>query len=206
LLRALSYLLSAVSFLLFLATAIVWIRSHFIPDMAQYYKHRIVSDRTFVETQYSFSSANGGLSFGSSYVEFTSATPADSVKTRAQSGYTFDDTFRLIWFHPSWRRYGGMLSDHDFRLWSLGFQYRAFDTRKYGIPQPLQIGRSFTFSYALPLFLFSILPIRALRKWIKSRRLNRRLRLGLCPSCGYDLHQLTSSACPECGHAILPPV
>lgn len=29
-----------------------------------------------------------------------------------------------------------------------------------------------------------------------------KLRLGVCPGCGYDLRGLTQSACPECGSAI----
>lgn len=36
-------------------------------------------------------------------------------------------------------------------------------------------------------------------------RLRRRLRLGLCPHCGYDLRGSLSGMCPECGGATRAP-
>lgn len=32
-----------------------------------------------------------------------------------------------------------------------------------------------------------------------------KLRLGICPGCGYDLRGLSGSACPECGTPLAPP-
>jgi hypothetical protein len=48
--------------------------------------------------------------------------------------------------------------------------------------------------------VFIVLPAMVLRLWRKSRLRGMRLRLGLCPRCGYDL-RATSGRCPECGHA-----
>ena len=37
------------------------------------------------------------------------------------------------------------------------------------------------------------------KNWWHRRKTRRRRRLGLCPSCGYDLTGNASGVCPECG-------
>ena len=45
---------------------------------------------------------------------------------------------------------------------------------------------------------FAIAPIYWLTDGYLSSRADRRMRLGLCPSCGYDL-RASPDRCPECG-------
>jgi hypothetical protein len=51
------------------------------------------------------------------------------------------------------------------------------------------------------ILLTLILPAHWLHLHARLRRTLRRLRLGLCPTCGYDL-RASKNKCPECGSAI----
>jgi hypothetical protein len=56
------------------------------------------------------------------------------------------------------------------------------------------------FDYFLWVFVLStaVLPLLWLNSHVKKRR---RLKHGLCPTCGYDL-RASKDRCPECGTAI----
>jgi hypothetical protein len=54
--------------------------------------------------------------------------------------------------------------------------------------------------FAIPSFLFGVIAIYPLWRFLRLTRLmRRRRRQGRCPACGYDL-RATPGRCPECGH------
>lgn len=52
-----------------------------------------------------------------------------------------------------------------------------------------------------PVLLFASCPVAAFFWTIPRRRRARRLKMGLCGDCGYDLTGNVSGLCPECGAA-----
>lgn len=50
------------------------------------------------------------------------------------------------------------------------------------------------------------IPVAWLSAWLVSRPLRRRVPLGHCRHCGYNLIHNTSGICPECGNKIKTPV
>jgi hypothetical protein len=58
------------------------------------------------------------------------------------------------------------------------------------------------FPHWFAALVFAILPALRLRSILRTRR---RIRLGLCPQCGYDL-RASPDRCPECGHVLITPV
>jgi hypothetical protein len=62
--------------------------------------------------------------------------------------------------------------------------------------------------YWLIVLIAAISPIRWLirlvRRWRRSRAQRKRIRLGQCRACGYDLTANNSGTCPECGEKTGP--
>jgi len=55
-------------------------------------------------------------------------------------------------------------------------------------------------SLALFIIATSLLPLlRFLQPLVEGRRRRRRIRIGACPTCGYNLTGNVSGTCPECG-------
>ena len=103
---------------------------------------------------------------------------------------------------------------------SPGWSYSRNDMVIRSGPYAVRVSRSGQYSYfisyagqihskgvALPYWMIILFMAIAPAFWVRaeiSRR--RRLRSGLCQSCGYDLTGNTSGVCPECGAAISTPV
>lgn len=67
--------------------------------------------------------------------------------------------------------------------WARGSAYRTY-----------HIG----FHFLVPVLASAVFSLRSIRRW---RLHERRLRRGLCVTCGYDLTGNESGICPECGRA-----
>jgi hypothetical protein len=206
--RLLHRLLTIVSLLLFIATTYLWIRSHRVSDLIYYTRWIDIDPMNIIEEGYQYSSANSGLSFAYRYSHMNFRSAADSVRVRGYlRGARMDGKFRTNWIYIPWRQYGGA-NGLGLRETILGFRYVSQDSRDRSPSQPLNRSWIMTIPWPLPFLIFSILPAFALRRFIKTRREARRRKLGHCLSCGYNLRQLTSSTCPECGaihHAAAAP-
>ncbi len=200
--RALHYLLLALASLLLLATTIFWFRSHRDSDLVQCTRYFDLDPMNIVEEGYQYSSANSGLTFAYCYSHMTFRNPPEATRVRGYLRYAImDGKYRSHSNIIPWRQYGGA-NGQAFRATILGFRFVSQDTRDRGPPTPFTRSWIIQFPWALPFVIFAILPALTLRRFIKSRRLTRRQKLGLCPSCGYNLHHLTSCTCPECGHTL----
>jgi hypothetical protein len=188
-------ILSSLSLLLFLATASLWTLSYFRTDLLKYLRHRVINPTAFAEHRYAFSSSNGGASLERATVIFEDDAVAE---LRFQSGYVFDDDFRLTHTTLPVREYGGFPTPE--RRW-LGFGYFSYQIAEIttaDLVLPQQRGSRITFPWALPCLVFAALPAWHFVRQRHARRRIKRLRSGLCAHCGYDLRS-TPGRCPECG-------
>ena len=191
--RRLFTLTSAFSLLLCVATAVLWVRSHFACDVVQ---HGFARDDG---TAAAYSAAMTNL--GMAYVDRTDYSFAGPPPP----GFRIDggpwqpvvpDRWRIVWpALPSYR-------ESDRRLVGFGLE-DVTRTDRYAVGPDRVIAdlverrREWRFPLWVPLIGFGVLPAaRARCAW----RVRRRHRAGLCPTCGYDL-RATPGRCPECGAA-----
>jgi len=186
--------LSMLSLALFIAVALLWIRSYFFRDSLVWKRvdNSVIKDRALFSWR-----CRIGIAFQSTWF-------VGNDNERIRSMYDF---FRT---NAGFQR--STLSEAPHHYWVFNTQIEKigflWDRSHYSMP-PAQLGNgkmlSDDFAAALPdwllLLLTSILPIR----WVRAAlRLRKRRRLRLCLHCGYDL-RATAERCPECG-LIAPPM
>jgi hypothetical protein len=179
-----------ISLLLFIPTAVLFVRSLFVTNLVQIFRENAIDARTDYEDSFQFSMGLGGLSFerGRGERKFSNAYTASLE--RKQSGYSYDNLYHVNWTDTG-RAYGGIINGpHSFRF--LGFRWRRIAQPPN---EPFSGGFDITIPLLIPLAIFGILPFIFLR--------NRFIRISraednLCLACGYDL-RATPDRCPECG-------
>ena len=164
--------------LLCVALCVLWVRSYWVAEDVA------ISRPTFGANAFS---AMGGLQLGGHILTHPSDT--DLRRAERYHGDTFSYTDVSGWYlaYP-------MASRDHFAYRVLGFDLdlgtgtRIFDDV-----------RSHYVSVTAPYWSVIVLLLVAPGVWVVRRsRRNRGRRLGLCPSCGYDL-RATRERCPECG-------
>ena len=93
-----------------------------------------------------------------------------------------------------WSQSRGLIRHESWVWYGFGFD-RSSETVKNNGPKYT----NYYWAISLPLWLLAIVfGIWPWMRWRARRRKRRRLAVGLCPRCGYDL-RATPDRCPECG-------
>jgi len=184
-------IVSALSLLLCVAVAVLWVRSYWASDAIYVMRWEDEEQLTFF-TQDVLVVGRGGVGFSRRVESGDRGTFRNDVEAGSKArGWAIHSPqwlrreakypqFHVLstdvptWFH--WRR------------WARGdFKGRPGTQYWYDLIVPL-------WCLVLP---FAVAPLLWMNGWRRRRRRNRR---GLCPSCGYDL-RATLERCPECGMA-----
>jgi hypothetical protein len=89
-------------------------------------------------------------------------------------------------------------SANRWRFLGFGWDDRSFPLRVQYPPSPVVTSTARNRSLLIPFWSLCLILAWLPTRWTYRRRLRRRLALGSCPSCGYDL-RATPDRCPECG-------
>jgi hypothetical protein len=172
--RALSFF-SALSLLLFIAVAVLWLRSYGVTDQllwrrtTGYYHVRSAPGHLVIEMNISDWSQAPAEFYG---LKYANESPPTSVASSQLSGLSVGP--RDILSHGHW---------HGFWWFRWTSANRSAAIAAGGVPLWSVVS------------LAAILPLAWLVAKVRSRA---RHREGFCPSCGYDL-RATPERCPECG-------
>ncbi len=186
-------LLTALSLLLLLATAGVWVRSYWVSDRLTW--DDWPADLAFLDEK-DILCSRGGIRFAAlRFLASNIVTPADAHFQRDR---------KPAMEYPAYRFYfDGGSSSKPHRYAALGFEWIPETTTPW--PDVGNIGlriRALTLPLYFPCLLFAILPAHYVLRVRRRRRIARRVALGCCIACGYDL-RASRGRCPECGKAVV---
>jgi hypothetical protein len=190
--RIVYLLLSGLSLLLLLATAGAWARSYWVDDDLSWCGWP--ADRS-VLNKYEINCARGGILFAvwrfpSDIVYMPHGTDFQRKLVSARDYPIFGDVVLPSYLSPKPRRYAG-----------LGFEWiPQFNTQLIPHTPTDSVFKSLTVPLYFLCLLFAILPAHFLLRLRRRRHIARRLALGCCIHCGYDL-RASSGRCPECGRS-----
>jgi hypothetical protein len=210
--RALLNFLTVLSLLLCLAAIGLWVRSYWAVDIVKLGSQRLYKAASggggvmlesveFVRREGNWrtdpGAATGQLStYAETHEDYLGAADASYPGPgrrweRTAFSYTTRGAFwNLAWTgvaHPAWPQVPPVNKRAG----------ATYDNATGGAVERWFIGRALWLPYWLPAAAFAVAPA-AWASRAGARRRQRRLRLGLCPNCGYDL-RASPARCPECG-------
>ena len=169
------HILSVISLILMIASCVAWGRSYWRTESAERVSEGVVHVLAYGEGEYKWSRMNmraTGIDDGS-FPWIVSSESADAIK----SPY-IDAT------------------DDLFDLWVVQWYEKKMTD---AIPLEIPFTAVFVHIWFVTLLL-SLMPTSWLLVYRKRCRRNRRIKLGLCAACGYDMQgSLDGGECPECG-------
>ena len=169
-------LLTALSLLAFVASAVMWVRSYFVLDTVRW----VHAHGPAVTGWTDFYSSAGALGVGRMTLSFRDAMPqpVQDWWARQQAGSTG-------WRRAPVRVRGQWAENLLPRRTSVARVHPVFAERQQFVQAP----------YWLVTLATLPLPAARARRWVLRRRRRAQNR---CPDCGYDL-RATPGLCPECG-------
>lgn len=188
--RRLLTIFSALSLMLCVATAALWVRSYWVMDFVQLGRWTLKDSEAVLRNLY-LSSDRGTCGFV--YRHQHDLLPPEDL---AQSSSQFP-CFVHSYSSEAAAGYKTWTGNDRIPLWNtLGFDY--YDSGSM-VPRAQNL---FDRRLSIPhwFFVLVLCVVPGLR-WgcgLRARRRNRRLAAGLCPACGYDL-RASPERCPECG-------
>lgn len=180
--RRLLNFLTALSLLLCVATAVLWVRSY------------RVGDRWLLDWRVAVVASSGQVSF-----RFSTGSPSQGQEATTGWRHRAERPMRLaVPRGISRQTIGGMgpnqYTSLEVGLWGLGVRHNSNPQRG-----AIFLLVPYWFVLAAALLVPALRLVAAARRWPRRRRES----LGLCPVCGYDL-RATPGQCPECGTAAAP--
>lgn len=187
--RIIHRLLTALSLLLFLATAGVWVRSYWVGDRFDWYDQP--ADHAYVDHQEMYF-ARGGVRL-------------TAIRILAE-GLSMDGDPHFLYDRAPARVYAAfgvdlaaLFAPLPHRYAALGFEWIPGTTTKWALSNDTTLKiQSLTIPLYFPCLIFALLPAHYFLRVRRRRRIAKRLAMGCCIACGYDM-RATPGRCPECG-------
>jgi hypothetical protein len=189
--RRLLDVVAGLSLLLCAVLVVMWVRSWFVGDSWIWLYVAVADERTEESSHRFIKSGWGRLHVGTSWdlAGTGTATPrawhhgyvGHFARGRAgpestmRAGTPWWARLGVFWYHWPARTMAGKL---------------------------VRVERGVEARYWVLVAATAAMPLSRLGGWMHRRRVRRRVALGLCPRCGYDL-RATPGRCPECGDAAL---
>jgi len=185
-------IVSALSILLCVAVIVFWIRGQYKADWFQWSK---TDPQANIWRGHDLSNGRSGVYLSWQWFSFDRPGHAEEYAKLVQRpggfGHMTSDPQSMPYKGTFWNRLGfgshgaGVISDHSGTMQDPSYYRYTFD----GCHIP----------YWFLLLLFGVASLPVLLHIRNHRRRARRIRLGQCIACGYDL-RATTQRCPECGH------